>query len=194
MRACATPALGSKRLPAFTRSVTEEVGWPTSTAATLTPAESATVANEREMRWTLRAAEALDASIAVNWRGEGLGEGKEMHARRNHHLRICPASRARGSPEPNERDAFRHAKHGYIAQENYNSTLRRLIYDRTSGGIRYLSMPASTATDRPFLASCESTYCKAHIVSTRINNYTVELTVLVSDCLIWCRISIYNRV
>ena len=46
------------------RTVTAEVGWLLSTAATLMPALSTAVANERAMRWTVRGAvDALAASM-----------------------------------------------------------------------------------------------------------------------------------
>jgi len=61
LRAFATPSLGSNRLPAFTKTVTDVVGWLWSTAATLTPVVSTTVAKERAMRCTLR-----DVALAAN--------------------------------------------------------------------------------------------------------------------------------
>ena len=55
LKACATPGLFSNLLPALTKKVTAEVGWPLSMAATLTPlAESTMVAKERARRVELR--------------------------------------------------------------------------------------------------------------------------------------------
>ena len=61
-RACATPGLFSNLLPPLTRKVTEDVASPLSTAATLTPEDSTTVANDLT---ALRAADVLAASIIV---------------------------------------------------------------------------------------------------------------------------------
>lgn len=75
-KACATPGLGSYRLPALTRKVSAVVGWPWSTAATLTPETfaSTTVANERARRFavdarvaSISAGKALDSTTHTGW-------------------------------------------------------------------------------------------------------------------------------
>lgn len=71
LRAWATPGLFSNRLPALTRNVTAAVGWPWSSAATLTPADSTTVAKLRTIRDALRV-DALAASIVLRMRDSGL--------------------------------------------------------------------------------------------------------------------------
>lgn len=66
------------------KRVTEAVGWFLSTAATLTPAASTTVANERAMRFTQRAFDVL----AANMEDFEVGELKIWH---NKLFRSCPA-------------------------------------------------------------------------------------------------------
>ena len=73
-KAWATPGLFSNLLPALTKKVTAEVGWPLSIAATLTPlAESTTVAKERARRVELRTVVADARNIVGERRMEGGG-------------------------------------------------------------------------------------------------------------------------
>lgn len=63
-RALATPGFVSNLLPALTRTVTDEVGWLASVVATLSPALSTTVANERvAIRCAFRAVDSPAANI-----------------------------------------------------------------------------------------------------------------------------------
>ena len=67
-RVWATPGLDSYRLPALSNTVTLDVGWPLSTAATLKPGEaSTTVAKPRLDAVTRRVALSIAFGLFVVW-------------------------------------------------------------------------------------------------------------------------------